>query len=161
MGGVGLILLAMTLIGGIGTLLWRRNRGQRLQITRHRVRCPLDGCSADVAVRTDPRARSRRQFVDVATCSLLSDAAVALPERTAYLSDSPPYAVRLEAARPYPVYAAEVSCRQNCVFVLNEAAVSVAPQPVKCTSGISDAIELVGQAVRNPRIVRPLWYYGL
>jgi hypothetical protein len=158
MEGVGLLLLGMTLIGGIGFLLRQRRRGQRLQVSHHKMRCPLHDCPADVAVLTDPGARSPRQFVGVTTCSLLSDAAVALPERIAYLSDSPPYKVRLEAARSYPVYAAEVSCPQHCVSALNESAVFGARRPVTCTSGASDAIDLVAQAVRNPRISRLLWY---
>jgi len=160
MEGVGLTLLGMALIGAIGTLAWRRHREQRLQVTHQTVRCPIHECRADVAVRTDPDARSRQQFVGVAGCSLLSDAAAALPERTAYLSDFPPYKVRLETARSYPVYAAEVSCPQHCVLVLNESSVSVVSQPVECVSGVSDAIELAAQTVRNPRISRLLWYYG-
>lgn len=161
MEGVGLTLLGMTLIGAIGTLVWRRHREQRLQVTHQNVRCPLHDCQANVAVRTDPQARSRQQFVGVTACSLLSDAAgVALPERTAYLSDFPPCKVRLEAARPYPVYAAEVSCPQHCVLVLNEGSESVVSQPVECVSGVSDAVELAAQTVRNPRISRLLWYYG-
>jgi hypothetical protein len=159
MEGVGLTLLGMTLIGAIGALVWRRHRGQRLQVTQHNVRCPLHDCRANVAVRTDPDARSRHQFAGITTCSLLSHAAVALPERTAYLSDFPPYKVRLEAARSYPVYAAEVSCPQHCVLVLNESSVSVVSQPVECVSGVSDAIELAAQTVRSPRISRLLWYY--
>lgn len=159
MEGVGLTLLGMAIIAAIGTLVWRRHRGQRLQVTHHNVRCPSHDCQANVAVRTDPEARSRQQFVSVTACSLLSDAGGALPERTAYLSDFPPYKVRLETARSYPVYAAEVSCPQHCVVVLNEGSVSVVSQPVECTSGISDAVELAAQTVRNPRISRLLWYY--
>jgi hypothetical protein len=158
MDATGLTLLGMTLIGGIGTLLWQRHRKQRLPTTHHSVRCPLHDGQAEVAVRTDLGAQSCRQFVGVTTCSLLSDAAVALPERTAYLSDFPPHKVRLEAARSHPVYAAEVSCPQHCVLVLNQAAVSVAPRPVECTSGA--AMELATQTVGNPRIIRLLWYFG-
>ena len=161
MEGIGLTLLGMALIGGIGTLVWRRHRGQRLQITHHNLRCPLHGCQANLAVRTDPGARARQQFVGVTTCSLLPDAGGTLPERTAYLSDFPPYKVRLEAARSYPVYAAEVSCPQHCVFVLNESAASVVSQPVECTSGAGDAIGQVAQAVRNSRISRLLWYHSV
>ncbi len=159
MEGVGLILLGILLIAAIGTLAWQRHRGQRLQVTHQTVRCPLHDCQANVAVRTDPDARSRRQFVDVTACSLLSDAGGALPERTAYLSDFPPCKVRLEPARSYPVYAAEVSCPQHCVLALNESSVSVVSPSVECTSGISDAVELAAQTVRNPRISRLLWYY--
>jgi hypothetical protein len=113
-----------------------------------------------VSVRTDPEAQSCRQYLRVTTCSLLSNAAVALPERIAYLSDSPSYRVQLEPARSYPVHTTEVSCPQDCVFLLNEAAVATALPPVTCTSGMSDSIDLVRQTIRNPRMSRLLCYYG-
>src|SRR5512145_2562262 len=109
MDGIGLTLLGMAFIVGAGAPLWRRHRRQRLQITHHHVRCPLRDCPANVAVRTDPGAQSCRQFVGVTSCSLLSDVAVALPGRTAYLWDVPPFSVRLDPARSYPVRTAEVS----------------------------------------------------
>jgi LPXTG-motif cell wall-anchored protein len=160
MDGVGLTLLGIALVGGIGALARRRRRERRLHITDHDVRCPLHDCQAQVAVRTDPRAQSCQQYVDVTTCSLLSDAAIALPERTAHLADFPPYPLRLDVAPSYPVYASEVRCPQHCVIVLNEAAVAVASQPVEDTSGADHAIELAARAVRNPRIARLLWYYS-
>ncbi len=159
--GVGLALLGVTLIGGVGTRLWRRHRRQQLPVTAQRVRCPLHDCPAAVTVRTDPRAHAHRRYVEVTACSLLSEPAVALPEHTAYLPDSPPYAVRLEAARSYPVYTAEISCPQRCVFVLNEAAPSLAPRPLDCTSGASDGIDLVRQAVGHPTAYQLLWYSSL
>jgi hypothetical protein len=160
MGGVGLTLLGLTLIGTIGVLWWRRHRKQRLVDTHHGVRCPRHDSQAHVTVRTDPGAQSCRQYLRVTTCSLLSDAAVAVPERIAYFPDFPPYKVRLEPARPHPVHATEVSCPQDCVFVLNETAVCATLPPVACTSGVGDSIELVRQTIRNPRISRLLCYYG-
>lgn len=160
MGGIGLTLLGLTLIGTIGALWWRRHRKQRLVDTHHGVRCPRHDSQAHVTVRTDAGAQSCRQYLHVTTCSLLSDAAVALPERTAYFPDFPPYKVRLEPARSHPVHATAVSCPQDCVFVLNETAVCAAGPPVACTSGVSDSIELVRQTVSNPRISRLLCYYG-
>jgi hypothetical protein len=161
MDGIGLALLGMTLIGGIGALRWQRRRRQRLPVTSRSVRCPLHDCPADVIVRTDPRARSEQQYVEVTGCSLLSDAAIGLPEHTAYLPDSPPCMVRLESARSYPVYTTEVSCPQSCVCVLNAAALSVTPQPLDCASGTSDGIDLMRQAVRDPTGSRLLWYGSL
>ncbi len=160
MGGIGLTLLGLTLIGVIGALLWQRHREQRLVDTHHGVRCPRDDSQAQVTVRTDPGAQSCRQYLRVTTCSLLSNPAVALPERIAYLSDSPPFNVRLEPARSHPVHATEVACPQHCVFVLNATAVSAARPPVACTSGVSDSIELARQTMRNPRISQLLSYYG-
>lgn len=157
MDAIGLGLLA-TLVGGIGLLLWQRRRRQRRQLTYHRLRCPIHGHTADVAVATDPAARSSRQYVAVASCSLLSDAAVGLPERVAYLWDGPPCKVLVDPARSSPVASAEVSCPQPCVFVLNATAVSGALPALQCTSGASDAVALAEQAVGNPRISRLLWY---
>ena len=156
MDGIGLILLA-TLVVGIGILLHQRYR-RRLRITNHDIRCPLDDRRAEIAVHTDPRAQSCRQYVDVASCSLLSGVAIALPERTTYLWDGPPWRVCVDPARSFPVYATEVSCRQPCVFVLNAAAVFSAPGALTCASGVSDAIGLAHQAIDNPRISRLLWY---
>ena len=161
MDGLGLALLGMTLIGGVGVRRWQRHRKQQLPLTSQDVRCPLHDCQAEVTVRTDPRAHSCRRYVDVTACSLLSDAAVALPEHTAYLPDSPPYRVRLEAARSYPVYSTEISCPQSCVFVLNAAEPSIAPQPLKCTSGVADGIDLMRQVVGHPTGYQLLWYSSL
>jgi hypothetical protein len=158
MDGMGLILL-ITLVGIIGILVWQRHRGQRLQLIPRRVRCPIHGDQADLAVQTDPGAPSCRQYVEVVSCSLLSDVAIALPERTAYLAD-PPLQVRLDPARSFPVYGAKVACPQPCVFALNATAVSGEYRAVTCTSGTSDAIELARQTVGNPRILRLLWYSG-
>lgn len=155
----GLTLLGMTFVLAIGALTWRRHREQRLVDTSHDVRCPVDDSPAHVTVRTDPRAQSCRQHLRVTTCSRLSEATAARPERTAYLSDIPPHRMSPEPTREHPVLATEVSCRQDCVFVLNEIAVCAEGPPVECGSGVSDSIDLVRQTVRNPRISRLLYYY--
>ena len=160
MDGIGLVLLVM-LVGSIALLLWQRSRRQRMQVTHHSVRCPIHGDPAEVAVATDPAARSARQYVAVTGCSLRPDAAIELPERVAYLWDGPPFRVRLEPQRSYPLYTAEVSCRQPCVAVLNATAVSGAPLPLRCTSGASDAIALAEQALGSGRMSRLLWYASL
>ncbi len=160
MGGIGLTLLGLAIIGAIGALWWRRHREQRLVDTHHGVRCPRDDSQAHVTVRTDPHGQSCRQYLRVTTCSLLSDAAVAPPERVAYLPDFPPYTMWVEPARSHPVHATEVSCPQPCVFVLNETAVSAALPRVVCTSGVNDSVELARQTGDNPRLSRLLFYYG-
>lgn len=158
MEGVGLTLLGIILVAGVGTLLWRRHRAQQFPIVSRGVRCPVHDCQADVSVRANPDAHVGHRYVEVVGCSLLSDAAVALPERRAYLPDSPPCEVLLETARSYPVYATEVSCAQPCVFVLNAAAPSVAPPALACASGASDAIDLMRQADPQSSDSRLLWY---
>jgi hypothetical protein len=82
------------------------------------------------------------------------------PERAAYLADGVPFKLPLEPASHTPVYTADVSCAQNCIFVLNAAAVSGVPRPVECTSGASDALNLTTQQVGDPRISRILWCAG-
>ena len=160
MEGVGLTLLGFTFVERLGKLLHRRHRTQSLPIVARNVRCPLHDCQAEVAVRTDPRARARQQYVDVVGCSLLSDAAIGLPEQRAYLPDGPPCEILLETARRYPVYATGVSCRQQCRFVLNVAASPVAAPVLACASGASDAIELMRQADPSFTDSRLLWYSG-
>ena len=157
MEGISLTLLGVILVAGVATLLWRYRR-QRLPIVSQSVLCPLHDSQADVTVRTDPDARPCRQYVDVVACSLLSDAAVARPERRGYLPDSPPYEVLLEPARAYPVHMTDVSCLQPCVFVLNAASSSVTPRPLACASGVSDGIDLMRQVDRHTTGSRLLWY---
>ena len=157
MDGIGLILLGVVLVAGVVTLRWRYRR-QRLPIVSRNVLCPRHDGRAEVTVRTDPDARSRRQYVDVVACSLLSDVAVGLPERRGYLPDSPPCEVLLEAASAHAVHTTGVSCAQPCVFVLNEASPSVMPRPVMCASGVSDAIDLMRQVDGRATGCRRLWY---
>jgi hypothetical protein len=157
MEGVSLTLTGVILVAG-GTLLWWRHRRQRLLVVSRAVRCPLHDCAADVAVRTDPDAHPGRRHVDVVACSLLSDAAVALPERRAYLPDVPPCEVLLESATAHPIYATGVSCRQPCVFVLNAAASPVTPRPLACVSGVADGIDLMRQTGRHATGCQSLWY---
>ena len=149
MEGVGLTLLGGTLVARVGKLLQWRPHTRSLPIVVRDVRCPLHDCQAVVNVRTAPDAPARRQYVDVAGCSLLSDAAIGLPEQRAYLPDAPACSVLLEPASAHPVYAADVSCSQRCVGVLNAAAGSVPPRTLECASGTSDAIDLMRQA--DPR----------
>ena len=160
MDGFGLSLLVAA-GGSIGLLLCRRRRQQRLRTTHHNVRCPISGAQATLAVATDPVARSCEQYVEVQSCSLLSDVAIGLPERSVYLCDGPPCKVRLDTARVSPLYTGQVSCPQRCVFVLNATAVSATSEPVRCTSGISDAIGLAEQAIGSARMSRLLWYSSL
>jgi hypothetical protein len=157
MEGVGLILLGVILVAGVATLLWRYRR-QRLPAVARSVLCPVHDSRADVTVRTDLDARPCRRYVDVVACSLLSDAAVGLPERRGYLPDSPPCEVLLEPARAYPVRTTDVSCSQPCVFVLNAASSSVTPRPLACASGVSDGIDLMRQVDRRVSGSRLLWY---
>lgn len=156
--GLGLLVI---LAGALGVLLWRWRREQRVQITRHRMRCPIHGDTADVAVATDPARPACRQYLAVTSCSLRPDAVIGLAERVGYLWDGPPCRVRLEPARSTPLYTGEVDCSQDCVFVLNATAVSGSFSPVECRSGASDAIGLAEQALGPSRTSRLLWYASM
>lgn len=160
MGLLGATLLSLTVVGAIGAFFWYWRREQRVQITERAVRCPVHEIQARVSVRTDPSAQSCRQYLGVTTCSLLSDSAVGLPERTGYLSDVPMYEVRFDPPSSHAVYERKVDCPQHCVFVLNETAVTHTGPPMECTSGTSDAFDLARQATRSPQITRLLTYYG-
>jgi hypothetical protein len=155
---VELVLVGIAIVGGLGLLARRAYRRSGLPVTEVAVRCPENDCQATVAVRTDPAAQTCAQYVDVVACSLHPGAVVQLPERTAWLADAPSVPVKLEPARSCP--ATTVACDQGCVHVLNEAASPVARLPLDCTSGAADAIDLVRQAERRPRITRLLWYGG-
>ena len=157
--GLALVVILAGAVGGL--LVWRRRRARRLEITRHKVRCPIHGDAADIAVATDPARSACRQYLAVTSCSLRPDAVVGAAERVGYLWDGPPCKVRLEAARSGPVYTGEVPCSQDCVFVLNATAVSRTSLPVECRSGASDAIGLAEQALGPSRTSRLLWYASM
>ncbi len=159
MDGMGIALIA-TAGAAAAYTWWRRRRNERLQSASVSVRCPQHDVHARIAVVTDPAARAGRRYLAVASCSLLSDAAVALPERTGYLADGPPCGMRLEPARGV-VYTGEVACRQPCVEILNATAASATTRPLACTSGFSDAYGLAEQALGPSRMARLLWYASL
>jgi hypothetical protein len=160
MDAIGLGLLVM-LVGSLALALWRRRRQERLEVTHHRLRCPMHGECADVTVASDPLARSGAQHVAVTGCSLLPDAAVGLPERVAYLWDGPPVPVRVAPPRFSPLYTGEVACRQPCLAMLNASAVPGAMRPLRCSSGASDAVALMEQAIGTGRMSRLLLYASL
>jgi hypothetical protein len=103
---------------------------KRLTLTQHTVRCPLDDRAANLTVRTDSNGYPSRRYLDVTACSLL----------------------------PSTSFLPEVACPKRCLPVMN-AAESGAAEPVRCTSGVSDSLELARQT-QSPTIMRLLWFYG-
>jgi hypothetical protein len=158
MEGVGLTVLGFTFIERVEKLFRWPFHARPLPVVERGVRCPIHDHQAVVSIKTDPDARSREQYVDVIGCSLLSDAAIGLPARRAYLPDAPACSVLVDAAATHPVYASGVSCRQPCRFVLNVAASAVPPPPLACASGVCDAIELMRQADPKFADTRLLFY---
>ncbi len=67
-----------------------------------------------------------------------------------------PYTYEVNRA---PVHSTEVACRKRCLPVLN-AAENGASEPVRCTSGVSDGLELARQTL-SPAVTRLLWMYSV
>ena len=152
-------LIGIVILGGIGTLLFWRRRQRRLTLTQHTLRCPVDDCRATLAVRTDAIAHPSRRHVDVTACSLRPPTSFVPPARTTYFSDmSPPVPYRYEVSQA-PCHSEEVACPKRCLLVLNAAERGASAEPIRCTSGMSDSLELVRQT-QTPAITRVLWYHS-
>ena len=130
---------------------------ERPALTQHTVRCPKHDCGADLTVRTNSGARPSRRHLDVVSCSLLPSASFPPPTRTAYFAGMDPAVSYLSEIDCAPFHSAEVACSKPCLPVLNAAECGAA-EPVRCTSGISDALELARQ-VQSPALTRVMWSY--
>lgn len=147
--------------------LWYRQRGSRRSFwcatsdneVEIRMRCPLEKCSATMTVRTDSESYPSRRHRDVTACSLRPSTSFLRPVRRAYFADvaAPMSYVRDVEATPH--HSSEVACAKPCLRVLN-AAESGAAEPVRCTSGVSDGLELVRQTA-SPGLTRVLWFYSV
>jgi LPXTG-motif cell wall-anchored protein len=142
MGWTYLSLIGIVLLGGIGTVFFRRRRERRLTLTPQAVRCPVNDCPATLAVRTDPIAHAGRRYVDVTACSLLPATAFAQPARTAYFPDGEAY---IYDARQAPRHSTAVACPKRCLPVLNAAETCFAGMPIGRVSGTGDSLELARQ----------------
>jgi hypothetical protein len=80
------------------------------------------------------------------------------PARSGYFSDMAPPVPYLCEVDSAPRHSLEVACPSRCLAVLN-AAEPGAAEPVRCTSGVNDGLELVRQT-QSPAITRMLWFYG-
>jgi hypothetical protein len=131
---------------------------RRLALTPHTVRCPLDDRLASLTVRTDPEGDPSRRHRDLIACSLLPSTSFVVPARRGHFSDvAPPMSYLYEVPRS-PHHSLKVTCRKRCLAVLN-AAEPGAAEPVPCTSGVNDALELARQT-QSPGIMRLLWLHG-
>jgi hypothetical protein len=131
---------------------------KRLTLTQHTVRCPLENCTASLRVRSDLGGYPSRRHLDVAACSLVPSMPFVPRPRSGYFSDIAPPASYLCEADPTPRHALKLSCARPCLGVLN-AAESRAAEPVRCTSGFSDGLELARQTL-SPSMMRLLWFYS-
>ncbi|HSF06014.1 MAG TPA: hypothetical protein VLG10_09530 [Methylomirabilota bacterium] len=131
---------------------------KRLVLTQHTMRCPLEDRTASVTVRTDPNGYPSRRHLGVTACSLLPSTSFVPPARRCYFSDAAPlvpYSCEVHSA---PHHSLEVACPSRCLAVLN-AAEPGAAEPARCTSGVSDGLELARQT-QSPAITRLLWFYS-
>ena len=132
---------------------------KRLALTQHTMRCPMYDCSARLTVCTDSNGYPSRRHLDVAACSLLPSTSFVPPARTAYFpGGEPPVPYTYEVSRT-PCHSTKVECPKRCLPVLN-AAESGAAEPVRCTSGVSDGLELARQTL-SPGLARVLSLYSV
>ena len=72
------------------------------------------------------------------------------------MSPPEPYLAEVPQA---PLHSMEVACPKHCLFVLNAAERGASAEPIRCTSGMSDGLELVRQT-QSPAMTRVLWYHS-
>jgi hypothetical protein len=130
---------------------------KRLAFTQHTMRCPLDGGTASVTVRTDPDGYPSRRYRAVTACSLLPSTSFVPPARRGYFSDVAPPVAYLCEVDPSRRHSVEVACPKPCLATLNAA--EPGARPLRCTSGVNDALELARQ-IQSPAIMRVLWSYS-
>ena len=131
---------------------------KRLALTQQTMRCPREDRTACLTVRTDPDGCPSRRYHDVAACSLLPSTPFVPPPSRAYFSDPAPLVPYVRECDPTPRHSLEVACPRPCLAILN-AAESGAVEPLRCTSGVNDSLELARQT-QSPAIQRLLWYFG-
>lgn len=154
-----ILLITVVILAAVTTLLLRRRQQRRLTLTRHTVRCPENDCGAVVAVHTAPVVAPSRRHVDVIACSLMPATLLAPFARKAYFPDLAPPEPYLAGVERAPRHSENVACSKHCLLVLNAAESRPGAEPIRCTSGTSDALELVRQT-QGPAITRLMWFYG-
>ena len=132
---------------------------KRLALTQHTMRCPLYDCAAGLTVCTDPNGYPSRRHVDVAACSLLPSTSFVPPARRAYFPDVEPPVPNTYAVNRAPLHSPEMACSKRCLPVLSAAECGAA-EPPRCTSGVSDGLELARQTL-SPALTRLLWLYSV
>ena len=134
---------------------------KKLTLTQHTVRCPLGSRvgsrAATVTVRTNPGGYPSRRHVDVAACSLRPSAFFVPFARRGYFSDVAPPLSYLCGVDASPRHSSGVACAKRCLAVLNAA--EAGAEPIRCTSGVHDSLELARQT-QSPAIMRCLWFYS-
>jgi hypothetical protein len=131
---------------------------KRLVVTQHTVRCPLDGATATLNVRTDARRGPCRRYLNVTGCSLLPPASSVPFSRAGYFADVAPPLRYIRDVETGACATSDLRCAKRCLAVLN-AAEPGAAEAMRCTSAVSDALELARQT-QSPAMMRVLWSYA-
>jgi len=132
---------------------------KRRALTQHTLRCPLYDSIASLTVRSNPDGPASRRHLDVTACSLVPSPSFVPPARTAHFPGmEPPVSYICESSRA-PLHSTEVACPKRCLAVMN-AAESATANPIRCTSGINDGMELARQTL-SPGLTRVLWLYSV
>lgn len=152
-------LIGIALLGGMGVLFLRRRREGRLTLDGQTVRCPVDDCQASLTVRADFGRQPGRRYVDVTACSLQPSVSFLLPPTTGYLPDVPAHGQYVREVGQASHHHAEVTCAKPCLLVLNAADRPVAAEEIRCSSGVSDGLELVRQT-QGSAMMRQLWFHS-
>ena len=130
---------------------------KRLTLTQQTVRCPREDRTACLAVQTDPDGYPSRRYLDVTACSLLPSTSFVPPPSQAYFPDLAPPVPYIRECDRTPRHSVEVPCPRPCLATLN-AAEPGAGEPLRCTSGAADCLELARQT-QSPAIQRLLWFF--
>ncbi len=157
-----IILISLVLLE-VGWVLWYYFQGVRFATTQHTVHCPLHDHSATLTVDTKFQDRWSRRHVDVATCSLQHQEPVVLPERVMWVPDVPYSDLCFQKAKPTPTHIGGVTCRKDCLRILNLAEGHGAIGQKRCIFGVMDSPELAREAARNtasePSTLHTPWTY--
>src|SRR5689334_4146663 len=129
---------------------------KRLEVTEHSVCCPLEGRTANVAVRTNPDGHPSRRYLEVASCSLLPSALVVPCPRKVYFADVAPPMSYVREVDSTPRHSARPACPRSCLGVLNVAEAG-APDPRRCTASFGDSLDMARQT-QSPGVMRLLWF---
>ncbi len=154
------IFIIIAVVGAVAALLFRQRRQRRLTLTQHSVRCPVNDCAASLAVQSDPVANPSGRHVDVMACSLMPPTTFIPPARKAYFADMAPPESYLDGVGQAPQHSAEVTCDKPCLAMLNAAEGGARSEPIVCTSGVNDAMELARQT-QNPSLTRVMWFHSV
>ena len=129
-----------------------------LELTHHTVCCPVGNCTASLTVRTDPGRAPSGRHREVIACSLQPATPFRSPARAVHFPDVAPPVSYLDEVGAAPCHPREIACAKHCLAVLN-AAEAGATEPLRCTSGVNDALELA-RKTQTPGMMRLLWSYS-